>query len=148
VGTKDVKVQLAIVTNQGVPVHTVVVPGKKFQDKIVNELRQQWGLHERLEIPVLATPILYKARTLHSESVNVKNVAAFTDNKKHPRYYLIVTSAEFPDTSGINPSTEWKFCPDCGDPWLSHLEGQASLEPDEWDPCPCSECGCMKAVNP
>ena len=142
------RLNLAIVTNQGVPVHSVVIPSKTFQEKIIETLRIQWGLTDQIRIPVLITPITHGAYSTTAEDVKVKVVVAWTDGKKTQKYLLTVVSAEIPNTVNVEQPKEWKFCPLCGDSWLSHLEGQASLEVEDWTPQPCSECGCRKAVDP
>ena len=142
------RLNLAIVTNQGVPVHSVVIPSKGVQKRIVLELRAQWGLSEEVQFRVLTAPIAYKAWTSAPEGVLLKEVVAWASSKKDPKYLLTVVSAEIPDTINIEQPKEWKFCPDCGCSWLTHLAGQASLEVEDWTPQPCSECGCRKAVDP
>ena len=76
------RLNLAIVTNQGVPVHSVVIPSKTFQEKIIETLRIQWGLTDQIRIPVLITPITHGAYSTTAEDVKVK-VADYTTAQVH-----------------------------------------------------------------
>ena len=143
------KVRIAIVTNQGVPIHSVLVPSKRVEQAIVDKLRYCWRLDAQKEFQVLARPIVSLSAYSSDTSVEVKRVLSYVDDVKNTKYMLTLVSVEVPEELSIQvPASDWKFCPDCGCSWLSHLEGQASLEPSDWCPRACSECGCKKAILP
>ena len=130
-----------IVTNQGYPVQVTLVNSQDELEETVKGARLSWGLTEEVQTQVLARS------TVGTASANTKPVAMFVDSKKAPKYALSI----IPNLRTAKPAKgykRWQFCPECGCSWLHHLEGQANLDVEDWDPRPCSECGCEKAVHP
>ena len=138
-----------IVTNQGVPLEIVLVQKKEDLVSVENRVRSEWGCTYRAEFNVLARPLFHQTSNGMSASAStpVTKISGWADSEKNPRY---ITSSHRVDAS--NPklvgATTWKFCPECGCPWIHHLSGQSNLEPEDWEPCPCTECGCEKAIKP
>lgn len=127
-----------IVTNQGYPVQVTLVNDQDALDEAVRSARLDWNLTEEIQTHVLTRP---------APVASTKSVTMHVDSKKAPKYSLAVIDRLKTAKSSQEPK-RWQFCPECGCSWLHHLEGQASLSVEDWDPRPCSECGCEKAVHP
>ena len=142
---------LAIVSNQGIPVEVVICPNRRKQ-KIIDRLRMDWGLGEEVELMVLDRAAVCSwgpGQNLIAvpASVVFKKVKAYADKKNKPVYLLSVIQAEVGHQKEASTPAEWKFCPDCGCSWLLHLHADPSLEPEDWTPTTCTNCGCKKAVS-
>jgi len=130
-----------IVTNQGVPVQVVLVNNRDDLDPIVTRTRSDWGLDQVQQVSVADRPIIRTAA-----SVSVKQVTCYVDSLKTAKYFCSVIS-RVKMIDWVDASRDWQFCPKCSDPWLHHLSGPASLSPEDWDGCPCSDCGCKRAME-
>lgn len=126
-----------IVTNQGYPVQVTLVDSQDELDEAVRTARSEWHLTEETQAYVLTK----------LTSTTPKSVSMHVDNKKSPKYSLAVVDRLKSSKSSKEPK-RWQFCPECGCSWLHHLEGQAALDVEDWDPVKCSECGCEKALRP
>lgn len=134
-----------IVTNQGVPVQVTLCSSQDELDLEVQKATIAWNVREAQHFNVLKDPP-QAASHLFTAGVPMRRVLGYVDNLDRPKYFLsVVPKLKVAKTKSTSKS--WQFCPDCGCSWLSHLSGPASLEPVDWDPCPCTECGCEKAVN-
>lgn len=134
-----------IVTNQGTPVQVTLVSHQDDLDAVVRAARKEWRLDHEKRVNVMERGL--DASNASAGSVPVRLVTLYVDSVENAKYFLTVVPRIKTAKSKDAPKL-WQFCPDCGCSWLHHLEGQASLEVEDWDPCPCSECGCKKAVNP
>jgi len=132
---------LVVVTNQGVPVQATLVANQDDVDSTMDKARQEWGLEHSCIVNVPTSPIL-AAR--NQASVSLTQMTAHTDAKKDPKYLGSVSRVSPVEAAG--QERHWNFCPDCGCSWLAHVNGQANLTPEDWEPQPCTECGCKKAL--
>jgi hypothetical protein len=131
-----------IVTNQGYPVQVTLVASQDELEVTIQRARGEWGLGHERQVHVMENPTLSG-----SGNVQLKAVTLFADSAESPKYFLsVIPRVKTAKNQGA--ARAWQFCPDCGCSWLHHLEGQASLEVEDWDPRPCTECGCEKAVTP
>lgn len=130
-----------IVTNQGCPIQVTLVNSETDLEDVVRTARTAWNLTEEVKVHVLAKP----ASGAPSTAVT-KPVSLIVDSKKSPKYSLAII-ANLKTAKSSKGHKRWQFCPECGCSWLHHLEGQASLDVEDWDPRPCTECGCEKAVS-
>ena len=130
-----------IVTNQGYPVQLALVNSQDDLDAAVQRSRFEWRLDHALQVHVMERP----ASSLTGD-VQVKAVTLYVDSVEAPKYSLAVVP-RVKVAKSRSTAKLWQFCPECGCSWLHHLDGPASLGVEDWDPCPCSECGCEKAMN-
>lgn len=128
-----------IVTNQGVVVDAVLVPAQQLIPEELERIQAAWGVTKQVRVTTLSEPLLTYPNS------PTKVVAAWVDSVRAPTYYLSVVRAASP-ASELQPKA-WKFCPSCGCSWLSHLEAAVGLEPVDWEPKTCEECGCQEALG-
>lgn len=131
-----------IITNQGYPVQLTLVDSKDQLEDTVKTAVSEWNVTEELQTQVISKPVFGGAPS----PAITKSVTLRVDRKKRPNYTLSII-ANLKTARRPRAQKRWQFCPECGCSWLSHLEGQASLDVEDWDPRPCTECGCDKAVK-
>jgi hypothetical protein len=131
-----------VVINQGYPVQLTLVSSQDDLDEAVKRARLDWRLDHLISAQVMEKPV-----SSFTENVQVRSITLYVDSPEDPKYFLAVVP-RVKIAKSQSTAKQWQFCPECGCSWLHHLAGPASLSPEEWDSCPCSECGCEKAMNP
>ena len=132
---------LVLVTNQGYPVQFSPESDRESARKVFNRFQVEWGTKFLKRVAVLES-LGFVGRYSSIDQATLKEEDTWVDNLNVPRYVLSMHSG-----FDISTATTWKFCPDCGCSWLNHLITQTDLEPRDWTPCPCTDCGCKKAMR-
>lgn len=128
-----------IVTNQSTPVQLTLVATREDLEAQVQAAKERWSLVHPKTVNILQGP-------RHTSGPSLKTVAITVDDLKKPAYTLTVVP-RVTVASSLKVPRLWRYCPECGDSWLSHLSGQADLPIEDWEPCPCELCGCRKALT-
>ena len=133
---------LITVTNQGYPVQAVLEREFESAQRTLRRLCAEWGAKNRIKLQVMESLPYVPISMSFASSAKINEVEAWVDRVSAPRYMVSVQTV-----TNAGDGKNWQFCPDCGCSWLNHLVAQSDLEPDDWTPCSCTECGCKKAIK-
>lgn len=136
-----------IVANQDTPVHVAIARSQVELDSELARIKREWQLLHAQDVHLLEAPPALPGQGQDFPAIlPLKRVVTWVDSTQRPRYRLTIVRVKTAKKLKSNEAP-YKFCPQCGCSWLQHLEGSAQLEPQDWEPCACADCGCLEALH-